>query len=112
MALGLGIASGIVWPALLVQADEPTEKKTSPVSYYRDIRPIFQANCHGCHQPAKAKGRYVMTSFASLLSGSGEHPVIVPHQPDQSELVEMITPIDGESEMPKKGDPLNPAQID
>ena len=23
-----------------------------PVSYYQDIRPIFQAHCIGCHQPS------------------------------------------------------------
>src|SRR5262245_21552610 len=33
------------------------------VSYYRDVRPLLQANCQGCHQPAKAKGGYVMTDF-------------------------------------------------
>ncbi len=40
-----------------------------PVSYYKQIRPIFQAQCQGCHQPAKAKGDYVMTEFARLLTG-------------------------------------------
>ena len=23
------------------------------VSYYKDVRPIFQQHCQGCHQPAK-----------------------------------------------------------
>ena len=38
-----------------------------PVSFFGEIRPLFQANCNGCHQPAKSKGDYVMTEFASLL---------------------------------------------
>ncbi|MDE0959200.1 MAG: DUF1549 domain-containing protein [Planctomycetota bacterium] len=109
MALCIGI--GIGWCSVLSRAQDPTPRETGEVSYYRDIRPIFQASCHGCHQPAKAKGQYVMTNFASLLAGGGDDAAIVAHQPDQSELIEMITPIDGESEMPKKGDPLNPAQI-
>ncbi len=35
------------------------------ISYYEEIRPILQAHCQGCHQPAKAgtAGEYVMTSF-------------------------------------------------
>ena len=40
-----------------------------PVSYWRDVRPMLQANCQGCHQPAKAKGEYVMTDVAALIAG-------------------------------------------
>ena len=43
--------------------------QAEPVSYYKQIRPVFQANCQGCHQPAKAKGGYVMTTFERLLEG-------------------------------------------
>ena len=31
-----------------------TTEAGAPVSYYKQIRPIFQAHCQGCHQPAKA----------------------------------------------------------
>jgi len=48
-----------------------------PVSYYQDVRPIFQANCQGCHQPAKNKGGYVMTSFQKLLAGGEKDGVAV-----------------------------------
>ena len=44
-------------------------KPTGKVSYYREIRPILQANCQGCHQPAKSKGGFVMTDFKKLLAG-------------------------------------------
>ena len=39
------------------------------VSYDKQIRPIFQAQCQGCHQPAKAGGGYVMTAFDRMLKG-------------------------------------------
>ena len=79
----------------------------APVSYWKQIRPLFQANCQGCHQPAKHKGGYVMTDFARLLSGgdSGDK-AIVPHQPAQSPLVTAITLFDGEADMPKGKPPL------
>ena len=93
-------------------ADETEMEKSDKISYYREIRPIFQANCHGCHQPARSKGKYVMTRFDRLLAGAGEEAAIVPQHPDQSLLIEMITTIDGEAEMPNKGDPLKPAQIE
>ncbi len=81
-----------------------------PVSYYKDIRPIFQAQCQGCHQPAKAKGGYVMTDFAKLIEGGesaakGEK-AIIPKDPDKSLLMEQVTPDKGEAEMPKKKPPL------
>src|SRR5215813_10185003 len=52
------------------------------VSYYRDVRPIFQANCQGCHQPAKSKGGYSMTEFKRLLvGGDSEGTAVVPSHP-------------------------------
>ncbi len=51
------------------RAAESQEQPNSSVSYARDIRPIFQAKCQGCHQPAKAAGEYVMTSMDQLLAG-------------------------------------------
>ncbi len=81
----------------------------APVSYWKQIRPIFQASCQGCHQPARDKGGYVMTDFSRLMAGgdSGDK-AIVPGKPDTSPLVVSITPKDGEAEMPKDKAPLNP----
>jgi WD40 repeat protein len=78
------------------------------VSYWRQIRPILQANCHGCHQPAKAGGQFVMTSFGKLLAGgeSGD-AAIKPGQPAASYLIEQVTPHDGKADMPKDKSPLS-----
>jgi len=80
---------------------------SDPVSYYRQVLPVFQAHCHGCHQPAKASGGYVMTAFASLVGG-GESgaAAIVAGRPDDSYLLDMITPEDGQAEMPAGKPPL------
>ena len=82
------------------------------VSYYKDIRPLFQAQCHGCHQPGKRGGEYVMTTRDGLLKGgeSGE-AAIVPGQPDKSGLLGQITPKNGQAEMPKGKPPLSESQI-
>src|SRR5262249_58120985 len=77
------------------------------VSYCREIRPILQANCQGCHQPAKSKGGYVMTDFKRLLAGGdNEGTAIVPNQTDKSAILKMVTPQDGEVRMPKGKTPL------
>ena len=84
------------------------------VSYFRQVRPLLQANCQGCHQPAKAEGGYVMTDPARLLAaGDSGTAGIVPGKPEASHLLSQITPgVDGKSEMPKTGKPLAPADIE
>src|SRR3954469_23185288 len=102
--------------ALAVVAAPPPKKEeedpNAPVSYFKKIRPIFQANCQGCHQPAKAKGGYVMTDFKRLLEGGeSEGVAITPGHPDKSAILKMITPQDGEVRMPKGKTPLNEIEI-
>ena len=83
------------------------------VSYFRDVRPIFQQNCQGCHQPAKANAGYVMTDFASLFKpGETAKPSVVPGKPEASYLIAEVVVTDGAHEMPKDRPPLKPAEID
>ncbi len=90
--------------------DDPQKAESGQISYYKQIRPIFQAHCQGCHQPAKDSGDYVMTSFDHLLAGGeSETAAVVPGKPDESYLVELMTPVDGEAEMPKEKGPLSEA---
>jgi WD40 repeat protein len=83
-----------------------------PVSFYKHIRPIFQAQCNGCHQPAKKKGDYIMTEFVALLKGGEEGHAIVPGKAAESNLLKLIKPDEkGKVEMPQKADPLHATQI-
>ena len=94
----------------------PADKKAAPVkkvSYYKDVRPIFQANCQGCHQPAKSRGGYVMTDFKLMLgAGDSKEAAIVAKSPDKSHLVQLITPKDGKAEMPEGRKPLHATEIE
>lgn len=99
-----------LWSATL---DKDADKSKKPVSYYRDIRPILQAQCQGCHQPAKAKGGYVMTDFTKMLGvGDSNKKAVIAGKPEQSFLVQQITPKDGEAEMPKGKSALLPHDIE
>ena len=93
-------------------ADKP--KETTEVSYYRDVRRLFQQHCQGCHQPAKPLGGFVMTDYADLLkTGDHERPGVVPGQLDKSFVVEQIQSKDGKkAAMPKNADPLLPADVE
>ena len=111
----------IRWAPLLLLtspllAAEPGKDAGLPdkVSYYRDIRPIFQQSCQGCHQPAKPLGDFVMTSYPDLFK-KGEHDQsgIVPAKPNASYIVKLIRPVvePGLARMPKGKDPLPERQI-
>src|SRR5262245_12974773 len=67
-------------PAAPAAADDPPA-----VSYYKDVRPILQQHCNGCHQPAKPQGGYVTTGHADLLkSGERGKPGVVVGKPAAS----------------------------
>jgi WD40 repeat protein/mono/diheme cytochrome c family protein len=105
----LGLLAGLAAVATAAANDD-----RPPVSFFRDVRPILQANCQGCHQPAKAEGGYVMTSLAGLIAaGDSGSAGIVPGRPAESYLVSQITPdAAGHAEMPKEGKPLASAEIE
>ena len=96
----------------MLAVEESANDDETPVSYWTDVRPIFQANCQGCHQPAKDSGEYVMTAFDSLIAGgeTGE-AAIVAGDPDASYLIGQIVPVDGKAEMPEGKPPLNDVEI-
>src|SRR6266702_936534 len=47
--------------------DKKKDALPDEISYYKDVRPIVQQHCQGCHQPAMAKGGYVMTGYGDLF---------------------------------------------
>lgn len=102
------VASALLALPVAAVAEEPTK-----VSYYKDVRPVFQQHCNGCHQPAKPLGGYIMTTHADLLKAGERGKVgVVAGKPAQSYLIEQIKLHDnGKAEMPKNRDPLPAAQI-
>ncbi|MBA4187796.1 MAG: hypothetical protein C0467_07230 [Planctomycetaceae bacterium] len=96
-------------------ADAKPATPNQPVSFNKQVRPILQAKCQGCHQPAKAQGGYVMTEFSKLVAvGDSGKKAVVPGKPKESELVNHITP-DAKTHkalMPKNADALHESEIE
>jgi WD40 repeat protein/mono/diheme cytochrome c family protein len=96
-------------------AQPPGQKPKEPdqVSYYRDVRRIFQQHCQGCHQPAKSQGGFIMTSYPALLDkGDSGEPGIVPGKPEASKILDQITPQGGKPPaMPKGREPLTGFEV-
>lgn len=109
--------STMIWHAvlfLLPLAGAAAAEEPAKVSYYRDVRPIFQEHCQGCHQPAKPMGGLVMTSYDAIKKGgeSGE-PGFVAANADKSPLLAQITPQDGQPPaMPKERPALAASQVE
>ena len=59
------LAAAVLWPLngwTQDAADKTAAGKTKPVSFYRQVRPILQRHCSGCHFPAKKSGKLLLTS--------------------------------------------------
>jgi WD40 repeat protein/mono/diheme cytochrome c family protein len=110
------LAAGLLALAAPARAAGADDKAPVPdtVSYYRDVRRVFQQHCQGCHQPAKPQGGYVMTSYADLLKkGDHDQPGVVPGHPEKSMLVAEVLPKGGKrARMPKGKDPLPDRDIE
>ncbi|HJN10552.1 MAG TPA: DUF1549 domain-containing protein [Pirellulaceae bacterium] len=102
----------VVVSSSLAFGEDETTTADAKVSYYQQVRPILQAQCQGCHQPAKADGDYVMTTVGRMFAGGeSEEEAIVPGKPAESYLVTQITPDGGEAEMPKEKPPLSKVEL-
>lgn len=105
------VACGLLVASVVPAADPPKTELPEKVSYFKDVRPLFQQHCQGCHQPAKAQGGYIMTDHASLKKvGDGGKTGVTPGKPDASFLLDEIRVKDGKAEMPKGGTALKPEQ--
>jgi len=84
----------------------------APVDFVRDVRPIFEANCYGCHGAEKQKsGLRLDVREAAFEGGEFYKPNIVPKEAEASKLLHFVSGDDEELRMPPKGDPLSTAEI-
>lgn len=86
---------------------DPPEAGASTVSFANDIMPIIQSRCVNCHGGERIEEGLLMRSYAEIMAGSDNGPVIVPGDATNSLLVELITV----QKMPKRGPKLTPPQI-
>lgn len=96
--------------ALALLAGAPVgAAQDKPVSYTKDIVPIFTKSCNECHNMKKKKGKLDMSTFAALKTGGKKGQPWKDGMPDKSLLVEMIS--GDKPEMPEDADPLKPEQV-
>lgn len=81
------------------------------VSFQKQIRPILQRNCEGCHQPASRQSGLSLVDYRSFHEGGRKGAAFVPGSPEKSVIVSYLT---GETkpQMPFGGKPLPDDQIE
>jgi WD40 repeat protein len=75
------------------------------ISFHKQIRPILQQKCQGCHQPAQKKGRLLLTDFEGFAAGGTNGASFVAGKPEESLLVFHLKGSNEKSLMPPKGEP-------
>jgi mono/diheme cytochrome c family protein len=92
-------------------AGAPTEAAAgapaATVSFTNDIMPIIQSRCVNCHGGDRVEKELLMRTYEEIMAGSENGPVIVPGDPTNSKLVELVT----NQKMPKRGPKLTPPQV-
>jgi hypothetical protein len=81
------------------------------VDFTRDIQPLLESRCHGCHGPKNPANGLRLDLRAGAMQGGESGPAIIPGNSEQSLIVRRLLGLDGQSRMPKTGDPLTPAQV-
>jgi mono/diheme cytochrome c family protein len=84
------------------------------VDFQKQILPIFEAHCIGCHGAEKAMGKLKLDSVDGIKAKwEADAHLLVAGEPEKSELYErLILPADNKKRMPKGADPLDQKSLD
>jgi hypothetical protein len=102
-----------------IQGSKP--KPGEPIDFDRHVLPILEERCNSCHHaPFDRSGRLVnpkaslrFDSFAQVMKGNLDGPVIVANESDKSRLYSVLNlPEDDDLFMPPKGGPMDQEQKD
>lgn len=78
------------------------------------VKPILDRRCAACHGPEKRKGGLLMDSYAALMKGGKDGPVVIPGRAEDSPLIKrLLLPVADDDHMPPDPKPQpTPAEID
>src|SRR5688572_12262663 len=85
-------------------------QSTASVDFARDVQPILQQRCIGCHGPTQQSGGYRLDRRREALAG-GVRPMIIPGNSGSSRLYRRIIGSEFGTRMPTTG-PLPAGEID
>jgi WD40 repeat protein len=120
MSLPIGVCSVLVaaLPLGETQAGGTRElaqlvelKRTTPISYEKDIEPIFLKRCLACHSGSVKESRLDISSFDQLVKGGKRGAPILAGNPRGSLLYKVLART-AQPHMPPKGEaPITPEEL-
>ncbi len=95
------IASIAAEPASATTAFKPDPDRARRIEFDRDVRPILERSCVGCHSGDRPKGEYNLASHETALKGgqSGDAPIIAGNA-ERSSLLRFVQDQVEDLEMP------------
>jgi mono/diheme cytochrome c family protein len=106
LPLGLGLAVRGAPRAAATEAVQPAAT-AGPVSFARQVLPIFEATCGECHGAETKELELGLTTYDDVMKGSEYGTVVEAGDPANSLLVEMIVA----GEMPQDAPALEEDEI-
>lgn len=104
-------ATDTIAPTPVPVENSPTPAEPAPagttVSFASDIMPILQSRCVNCHGGEKVSDGLDVKTYASLMSGSENGPIISAGDAENSLMAELVV----SQKMPKRGPKLTPPQV-
>jgi mono/diheme cytochrome c family protein len=104
LPLGIGLA---VADSRAPATVEPVQV-AGPVSYARQVAPIFKTRCSECHSgDVSDSANLDLTTYDNIMKGSKYGTVVEAGDPDSSLLIQMVE----DGEMPQDKDPVPAEEI-
>ena len=87
----IGVFLSTLPSCVFAQGKSVTPKTVAPVSYSKEIQPIFRTACTGCHNPESAAGGLNLASFVGFQKGGKGGLISERAKIGESRLVKYLT---------------------
>lgn len=88
-----------------------TIDRKDPVTYEKDIEPIFVNKCLFCHSGAVKEGKFDIATFDALMRGGKSGKIIVAGKSAESKFIKLIGKTEKPFMPPKSEEPLTPEEL-
>ena len=92
-------------------AEDKTQPSAKKLDFVKDVQPIFEAKCLGCHDAKKQESTFRLAHKTSALKGGDLGRAIVPGKSIDSPLIRYVAGLDPDIKMPPEGERLTAEQI-
>src|SRR4029077_16190058 len=96
---------------LVLSCVVPAGAQRPKIDFPRDVQPIFESRCQGCHGAQQQMAGLRLDSGTAVLTGASSGPVIQPGKSAASRLIARVTSTKKGCGMPPIGEPLTASQI-